>query len=82
MDPVQEEAPKVPKFNQEQQKQVDLEMKAMLEKRSISKVSLKKRILQQFVSDQQKRRQKPSSHKFEGSESVHICCKIGITCAK
>ena len=38
MDPVQEETPKVPKFNQEQQKQVDLEKKAMLEKRSISKV--------------------------------------------
>ena len=37
MDPVQEEAPKVPKFNQEQQKQVDLEVKAMLEKRCISK---------------------------------------------
>ena len=38
MDPVQEKAPKVPKLYQEQQKQVDLEMKAMLEKGSISKV--------------------------------------------
>ena len=38
MDPVQEKAPKVPKLNQEQQKQVDLEVKAMLEKSSISKV--------------------------------------------
>ena len=38
MDPVQEKTPKVPKLNQEQQKQVDLEVKAMLEKGSISKV--------------------------------------------
>ena len=38
MDPVQEEAPKVPNFSQEQQKQVDLEVKAMLEKLSISNV--------------------------------------------
>ena len=38
MDPVQEKAPKVPKLNQEQQKQVDLVVKAMLEKGSISKV--------------------------------------------
>ena len=36
MDPVQEKAPKVPKLNQEQQKQVDLEVKAMLGKGSIS----------------------------------------------
>ena len=34
-------------------------------------MSLKKGILQQFVSDQQKRWQEPSSQKFEGSESVH-----------
>ena len=38
MEPVQEKAPKVLKLNQEQQKQVDLEVKAMLEKGSISKV--------------------------------------------
>ena len=38
MEPVQEKAPKVHKLNQEQQKQVDLEVKAMLEKGSISKV--------------------------------------------
>ena len=38
MEPVQEKAPKVLKLNQEQQKQVDLEVKAMLEKCSISKV--------------------------------------------
>ena len=37
IDPVQEQAPKVPKFNQEQQKQV-LEVKAMLEKLSVSNV--------------------------------------------
>ena len=37
----------------------------MLEKGSISKVC------QQFVSDQQKRWWEPTSHKFEGSESVH-----------
>ena len=43
MDPVQKETPKVPKFNQEQQKQVDLEVKAMLEKLSISKVCYLKR---------------------------------------
>ena len=36
MEPVQEKAPKVPKLNQEQQKQVDLEVKAMLGKGSIS----------------------------------------------
>ena len=65
MNPVQEKAPKVSKLNQEQQKQVDLEVKAMLEKGSISKVC------QQFVSDQQKRWWEPTSHKFEGSESVH-----------
>ena len=35
---VQESAPRVPKLNQEQQKQVDLEVKAMLEKGSILKV--------------------------------------------
>ena len=34
-------------------------------------MSLKKGILQQFVSDQQKRWREPSSQKFEGSESVH-----------
>ena len=38
MEPVQEKAPKVRKLNQKQQKQVDLEVKAMLEKGSISKV--------------------------------------------
>ena len=65
MNPVQEKAPKVSKLNQEQQKQVDLEVKAKLEKGSISKVC------QQFVSDQQKRWWEPTSHKFEGPESVH-----------
>ena len=39
MEPVQVKAPKVPKLNQEQQTQVDLEVKAMLEKDSISKMS-------------------------------------------
>ena len=34
-------------------------------------MSFKKGILQQFVSDQQKRWGEPSSQKFEGSESVH-----------
>ena len=34
-------------------------------------MSLKKGILQQFVSDQQKSWREPSSQKFEGSESVH-----------
>ena len=38
MEPVQEKAPKVRKLNQKQQKQVDLEVKTMLEKGSISKV--------------------------------------------
>ena len=38
MNPVQEKAPKIPKLNQEQQKQVDLVVKAMLEKGSVSKV--------------------------------------------
>ena len=38
MEPVQEKAPKVLKLNQEQQKQVDLEVKAMVEKGSISNV--------------------------------------------
>ena len=38
MEPVQKKAPKVPKLNQEQQKQVDLEVKTMLEKGSISKI--------------------------------------------
>ena len=42
MEPVQEKAPKVPKLNQEQQKQVDLEVKAMLEKGYISKICLSK----------------------------------------
>ena len=35
MEPLQEKAPKAPKLNQEQQKQVDLEVKTMLEKGSI-----------------------------------------------
>ena len=43
MEPVQEKAPKVRKLNQKQQKQVDLEVKAMLEKGSISKVYHSKR---------------------------------------
>ena len=34
-------------------------------------LSLKRGIFEQFVSDQQKRSWKPTSHKFEGSESVH-----------
>ena len=38
IEPVQEKAPKIPNFNQEQQKLVNLEMKAILEKGSISKV--------------------------------------------
>ena len=38
MEPVQEKALEVPKLNQETQKQEDLEVKAMLEKGSISKV--------------------------------------------
>ena len=38
VEPVQEKAPDVPKLNQEKQKQEDLEVKAMLEKGSISKV--------------------------------------------
>ena len=38
MEPVQEMAPKVPNLNQDQQKLVDLEVKVMLEKGSISKV--------------------------------------------
>ena len=38
MEPVHEKAPKVLKLNQEQQKQVDPEVKAMLYKGSISKV--------------------------------------------
>ena len=42
MEPVLEKAPKVPKLNQEQQKQVDLEVKAMLEKGYISKICLSK----------------------------------------
>ena len=47
------EGPKSIKLNQEQQKQVDLQVKAMLEKDSIS---LKRGIFEQFLSDQQKRR--------------------------
>ena len=39
MEPVQEKFPKLPKLNQEQQKQENLEAKTMLEKGSISKVS-------------------------------------------
>ena len=42
MEPVQEKPPKVPKLNQKQQKQVDPEVKAMLEKGSISKVCYSK----------------------------------------
>ena len=38
MEPVRKKAPKIPKLNQKQQKLVDLEVKAMLEKGSISKV--------------------------------------------
>ena len=38
MEEVEEKAPKVPELNQKQQKQVDLEVNAMLEKGSISKV--------------------------------------------
>ena len=38
IEPVQEKAPKIPNLNLEQQKLVDLEVKAMLEKDSISKV--------------------------------------------
>ena len=34
-------------------------------------LSLKRRIFEQFVSDQQKRWREPTSHKLEGSESIH-----------
>ena len=70
MVPVQEKAPKVPKLNQEQQKQVDLEVKAMPKKGSTSKVCHSKG---EFLSssDQQKRRRQPTSHISERSESVH-----------
>ena len=34
-------------------------------------LSLKRGVFEQFVSDQQKRWSEPTSHKFEGSESVH-----------
>ena len=42
MEPGQEKAPEIPNLNQEQQKLVDLEVKVLLEKGSISKVSLSK----------------------------------------
>ena len=71
MEPVQEKALEVPKLNQETQKQEDLEVKAMLEKGSISSnLSLKRGIFEQFVSDQQKRWRETTSHKFEGSETL------------
>ena len=43
----------------------------MLEKGSISKVCHTRGIFEQFVSDQQKRCREPTSHKLEGSESIH-----------
>ena len=58
---------------------------------------LKRGIFEQFVSDQQKKWREPTSHKFEGSESVNsqqtlqdgrfalfevYVAKKGITCAK
>ena len=72
MEPVQEKAPKVLKLNKEQQKQVDLEVKAILEKGSISKVCHSKgEFLRSLFLTSKKRWREPTSHKFEGSESVH-----------
>ena len=72
MEPVQEKVLKEPKFNQEQQKQVDLEVKAMFGKGlHFKSLSLKRGIFEQFVLEQQKRLREPTSHKLEGSELVH-----------
>ena len=72
MEPVQDKAPKVLKLNQEQQKQVDLEVKAMLEKGCISKVCHSK---EEFLSSLFL-----ISKKGGGNRPV-INLK-GITCAK
>ena len=72
MEPVQEKVLKEPKLNQEQQKQVGLEVKAMFGKGfHFKSLSLKRGIFEQFVLEQQKRLRKPTSHKLEGSELVH-----------
>ena len=72
MEPVQEKVLKDPKLNQEQQKQVGLEVKAMFRKGlHFKSLSLKRGIFDQFVLEQQKRLREPTSHKLEGSELVH-----------
>ena len=70
MDPVQEDAPKVPKTGTTKTSRSGSEGNAG-KVLHFKILSLKKGILQQFVSEQQKRWREPSSHKFEGSESVH-----------
>ena len=97
IEPVQEKAPKVPKLNQEQQKQVDLDVKAMLEKGSISKVchskgeflsslfliSKKGEGNRPVINLKNLNRFIPYKHfKMEGFYCLNMCCKKGITCAK
>ena len=70
MDPVQEDAPKVPKTGTTKTSRSGSEGNAG-KVLHFKILSLKKGILQQFASEQQKRWREPSSHKFEGMESVH-----------
>ena len=70
MDPVQEDAPKIPKTGTTKTSRSGTEGNTG-KVLHFKILSLKKGILLQFVSEQQKRWLGPSSHKFEGSESVH-----------
>ena len=54
MEPGQERDPKVPKLNHEKQEQVDLKGNAEIGLH-FKHLSLKRRIFENFVSDQQKR---------------------------
>ena len=99
MDPVQEKVPKVPnpKVNQEQQKQVDLEAKTMLEKCPISKVFLSKGefLSALFMISKKNGENRPvinlkdlnssfctNTTRWKVCTVCSMCCKEGITFTK
>ena len=92
MEEVEEKAPKVPELNQKQQKQVDLEVNAMLEKGSISKVELLSSLVLISKKSEGNRPVKiwkiligsfpTNTSRWKVCTVWSMCCKKGITCAK
>ena len=67
MEPVQEKAPKILAAKASRSGSEGNAGKGF----HFKSLSLKRGFFEQFVSDQQKRWRKPTSHKLEGSESIH-----------